>query len=335
MKWYPWLRPSFEHLISQHQAGRGHHALLIHAQPGMGDDALIYALGRWLMCQQPDGFKSCNVCRSCQLMQAGTHPDHYRIEPEKGKASLGIDAVRDVSEKLYEHARLGGAKVVWIADTALLTEAAANALLKTLEEPPENTWFLLGCHAPENLLPTLRSRCFYWHIPVPEERYAQAWLAREKSATPDELKAALRLSGGAPAAALTLLEDDARAARQQLCTALGDALSRRDFLALLAGLNHDSAAMRLYWLSTLLLDALKWQQGAARWLANADQQPLVEQLAAGLSLPQLQNFLHSLFRTREQLLRVAGVNRELLLTDLLLSWEQMLTSDAPRPTYHL
>ena len=66
-------------------------------------------------------------------MQAGTHPDHYRIEPEKGKASLGIDAVRDVSEKLYEHARLGGAKVVWIADAALLTEAAANALLKTLE----------------------------------------------------------------------------------------------------------------------------------------------------------------------------------------------------------
>ncbi len=68
-------------------------------------------------------------------MQAGTHPDYYALSPEKGKSALGIDAVRDVNEKLYEHARLGGAKVVWISDAALLTDAAANALLKTLEEP--------------------------------------------------------------------------------------------------------------------------------------------------------------------------------------------------------
>ncbi len=53
--------------------------------------------------------------------------------------------MREVSEKLYERARLGGAKVVWIDDAALLTDAAANALLKTLEEPPENTWFFLAC----------------------------------------------------------------------------------------------------------------------------------------------------------------------------------------------
>jgi hypothetical protein len=141
MKWYPWLRPHFEQLIGSYQAGRGHHALLIQALPGMGDDALIYAITRFLMCQQPEGHKSCGKCRGCQLMQAGTHPDYYTLEPEKGKSALGIDAVREVSEKLYEHARLGGAKVVWLKDATLLTEAAANALLKTLEEPPEKTWF--------------------------------------------------------------------------------------------------------------------------------------------------------------------------------------------------
>lgn len=141
MKWYPWLRPHFEQLIGSYQVGRGHHALLIRALPGMGDDALIYAITRFLMCQQPEGHKSCGKCRGCQLMQAGTHPDYYTLEPEKGKNTLGIDAVREVSEKLYEYARLGGAKVVWLKDAALLTEAAANALLKTTEEPPENTWF--------------------------------------------------------------------------------------------------------------------------------------------------------------------------------------------------
>ncbi len=160
MKWYPWLRPSFEHLVGNWQAGRGHHAVLIHALPGMGDDALIYALSRWRMCQQPQGQKSCGACRACQLMQAGTHPDYYQAEPEKGKSTLGIDAIREINEKLYDRARLGGAKVVWIKEAALLTEAAANALLKTLEEPPENTWFLLGCREPEQLPATLRSRCF-------------------------------------------------------------------------------------------------------------------------------------------------------------------------------
>ena len=129
MRWYPWLRPDFEKLVASYQAGRGHHALLIQALPGMGDDALICALSRYLLCQQPQGHKSCGHCRGCQLMQAGTHPDYYTLAPEKGKNTLGVDAVREVTEKLNEHARLGGAKVVWVTDAALLTDAAANALL--------------------------------------------------------------------------------------------------------------------------------------------------------------------------------------------------------------
>lgn len=172
MKWYPWLRPDFEKLVASYQAGRGHHALLIQALPGMGDDALIYALSRYLMCQQPEGHKSCGQCRGCQLMQAGTHPDYYSLLPEKGKSTLGVDAVREVSEKLYEHSRLGGAKVVWIPDAAQLTDAAANALLKTLEEPPAQTRFFLASTEPARLLATLRSRCRLHHLAPPPESYA-------------------------------------------------------------------------------------------------------------------------------------------------------------------
>lgn len=105
MKWYPWLRPPFEQLVTSYQAGRGHHALLLQALPGMGGDALLYALCRYLMCRQPEGHKSCGHCHSCQLMQAGTHPDYYTLVPEKGKSALGIDAVRDVNDKLYERSR--------------------------------------------------------------------------------------------------------------------------------------------------------------------------------------------------------------------------------------
>lgn len=334
MKWYPWLRPHFEQLISSYQAGRGHHALLIQALPGMGDDALIYAITRFLMCQKPQGHKSCGQCRGCQLMQAGTHPDYYTLEPEKGKNTLGIDAVRDVSEKLYEHARLGGAKVVWLKDAAILTEAAANALLKTLEEPPEKTWFLLSCREPGRLLATLRSRCRLHHLAVPQEAWSLAWLEREVTTSQDAMLSALRLCSGAPAAALALLQPDVWSQREALCRAVASAIDSGDWLSLLPALNGDQAAERLQWLATLLLDALKIQQGATL-LTNPDVWPLVNTLANGLSGTTLQAILHDISQSREHLLTVAGVNRELLLTDQLLRIEHYLQPGITPPVSHL
>jgi DNA polymerase-3 subunit delta' len=323
MKWYPWLRPHFEQLIASYQAGRGHHALLIQALPGMGDDALIYALSRWLMCHQPEGHKSCGQCHSCQLMQAGTHPDYYHLAPEKGKNSLGIDAVREVSEKLYEHARLGGAKVVWISDATQLTDAAANALLKTLEEPPEKTWFFLACEEPARLLATLRSRCRLHHLSPPAESWAMVWLEREVTTSQEARLTALRLSASAPAAALELLQENHWNARQQLCQTLDTALTSQDWLSLLPVLNHDNAATRLHWLASLLLDALKIQQGITL-LTNADASALTEKLAHRLPAVTLRAIVQDACECREQLLSVIGLNRELILTERLLRWEHYL-----------
>ncbi|EOY4467069.1 DNA polymerase III subunit delta' [Enterobacter hormaechei] len=334
MKWYPWLRPHFEQLIGSYQVGRGHHALLIQALPGMGDDALIYAITRFLMCQQPEGHKSCGKCRGCQLMQAGTHPDYYTLEPEKGKNTLGIDAVREVSEKLYEYARLGGAKVVWLKDAALLTEAAANALLKTLEEPPENTWFFLSCREPERLLATLRSRCRLHHLAVPQESWALAWLEREVTVSQDAARSALRLCSGAPAAALALLQPEVWSQRETLCRAVESALDSHDWLSVLPALNSDQAPERLHWLAALLLDALKIQQGATL-LTNPDVWALVTTLANRLSGQSLHAILHDICQSREQLLTVTGLNRELLLTDQLLRIELYLQPGVIPPVSHL
>ncbi|RVS15352.1 DNA polymerase III subunit delta' [Raoultella ornithinolytica] len=334
MKWYPWLRPSFEQLVAGYQAGRGHHALLLQALPGMGGEALIYALCRYLMCRQPEGNKSCGQCHSCQLMQAGTHPDYYTLAPEKGKSALGIDAVRDVNEKLYERSRLGGAKVVWIGDAALLTDAAANALLKTLEEPPENTWFFLACQEPARLLATLRSRCCLHHLAPPSESYGLAWLEREVAMPQEALLSALRLSANAPAAALDLLQESHWASRQQLVQTLASVLSSGDWLALLPILNHEQAAVRLHWLASLLLDAQKRQQGITL-VSNPDAWTLVNQLAQALPAARLQAIARDVSACRDQLLNVVGVNRELLLTERLLRWEHYLQPGTVLPVSHL
>lgn len=334
MKWYPWLRPDFEKLVASYQAGRGHHALLIQALPGMGDDALIYALSRYLLCQQPDGHKSCGHCRGCQLMQAGTHPDYYSLFPEKGKSTLGIDAVREVSEKLYERARLGGAKVVWIPDAALMTDAAANALLKTLEEPPAQTWFFLASREPARLLATLRSRCRLHHLAPPSESYAVSWLAREVTASQDALLTALRLSAGSPGAALTLLGSESWSQRDALCQALASSIPAGDWYSLLTVLNHEQAPVRLHWLATLMMDALKRQHGASV-MTNADAGQRIATIAGQLSQTRIQAILNAICHCREQLLNVTGINRELVLTDLLLQIEHYLQPGTVLPVPHL
>ncbi len=143
MNWYPWLNAPYRQLVGQHSTGRGHHALLLHSLPGNGEDALIYALSRWLMCQQRQGEKSCGECHSCRLMLAGNHPDWYVLTPEKGKSSIGVELVRQLIDKLYSHAQQGGAKVVWLPHAEVLTDAAANALLKrwkSLQRRPIFCW---------------------------------------------------------------------------------------------------------------------------------------------------------------------------------------------------
>ncbi|WP_312761914.1 DNA polymerase III subunit delta', partial [Serratia sp. (in: enterobacteria)] len=198
MNWYPWLNGPYRQLIGQYAEGRGHHALLLHAAAGNGDDALAYGLSRWLICQQRNGEKSCGECHSCRLMLAGNHPDYHVLAPEKGKSSLGIEPIRQVIETLYAHAQQGGAKVIWLPQAEQLTEAAANALLKTLEEPPEKTYFLLGCREPSRLMATLRSRCLYWHLASPEEQLSLQWLSRQAAGSQTDRLTALRLHDGAP-----------------------------------------------------------------------------------------------------------------------------------------
>jgi len=325
MSWYPWLSAPYRQLVEQYQSGRGHHALLIHAARGMGDDALVYGLSRWLLCQHKDGEKSCGTCHSCQLMIAGNHPDWHVLAPEKGKNSLGIDPVRQLIETLYNFSQQGGAKVVWLAETELLTEAAANALLKTLEEPPANTYFLLGCSEPGSLLATLRSRCFYWHLPTPDENLATQWISRHQSADPVAIKTALRLCNGTPLSAQALLQPERWKQRLSLCQQLATSCQQRDMLSFLPQLNHDDVAERVQWLCSLLLDAIKWQQNAGHFIINHDQQPLIAQIARLQTNDALQKSVQAWMHCRQQLLTIIGVNRELILTEQLLEWEHSLS----------
>lgn len=326
MQWYPWLAPYHQQLVQQHQQQRAHHARLIHALPGMGAEALVWGMARWLMCLRPQQTKACGECHGCKLMIANHHPDWYPLRAEKGKHQLGIDMIREACEKLYYRAQQGGAKIVWIESAEQLTEAAANALLKTLEEPPENCWFFITTTHPESLPATLRSRCMTIQLLPPAETQSLAWLLRQSRQNITEMMAlsALRLTGGAPGAALALLTSDTWQQRQHLCQVLQQSLPHNP-LALLSEINISaSITERLHWLITIMLDVVKVQQGAEKWLINSDQQALVISLAKVLDSSSLQKIIEQLNRCRYQLLSTPQLNHELMLCQTLLEWESLL-----------
>jgi DNA polymerase-3 subunit delta' len=326
MKWYPWLNPLYRQLITQFQSGRTHHAILLQSVDGLGDEALVYGISRWLLCQHPEGSRSCGHCHSCQLMVAGTHPDWHVLLPEKGKSSLGIDPIRQLIDGIYHFAQQGGNKVVWIPHCERLTEAAANALLKTLEEAPQRTYFILGCRDASLLLATLRSRCMHWLLAPPDEHWAVEWMKKQLTLPDSSLLSSLRLCHGAPQGALELLQSPAWALRQTLCQQLAQSLQQGDSLQMLPVLNHEQATDRLHWLCSLLLDAVKWQNVGDPLLANCDQRALIEQLAQRVSTQVLLAQLRAWLGCRHTLQEVTGVNRELLLTRQLLAWEQAIHS---------
>ncbi|MEX9783264.1 DNA polymerase III subunit delta' [Providencia manganoxydans] len=325
MNWYPWLNETYRQLVTSYQQGRGHHALLLHSLPGNGAEALCYGISRWLICQNTDGLKSCGKCHSCQLMLAGTHPDYHVLEPEKGKNTISVEAVRKLTDILSSHAQQGGAKVAYIPRTEALTDAAANALLKTLEEPTPHTYFLLGCEKRESLLATLRSRCLYTFLSPPELQTAWYWLQKQVAGLNyNDALTALKLCQGAPIAAMSLLQPEHWQQRTTLCHALAHALQQGDMLSLLPVMNNDKALEQIGWVLGLLSDSMKLQQQAAQFCLNQDQLPLASILASRMSKEKLFDVYEAWQNCRHQLLTVPALNQELLLTNQLLQWEALI-----------
>lgn len=203
-------------------AERLHHAYLFEGPEGVGKRLVALRLAMVTNCEAPGRIEPCGVCRSCTTIQAGTHPDVVWLEPPADRASgtIPVDSVRELVRQSGYH-RFGSRFRLIIIDPAeALQPAAANALLKTLEEPPAGTGFILLAQSGRALLPTIVSRCQRVRFqPVPEPQLT-AWLRARGVAAP---AAVARIAQGCPGAALTAAEGEmeARVAlRAELLTVL-------------------------------------------------------------------------------------------------------------------
>lgn len=177
------------------------HALLIHAAAGLGGELLGAWLARLVLCDVNES-RPCGRCPSCQLFEAGTHPDFARVGRLEDALQIKIEQIRELAEKLALKSYRGGYKVAVVTDADSMNVNAANALLKTLEEPSAATLLVLCSVRPSQLPATIVSRCHRLEVALPKRSEALEWLQQHKAL--DRWPELLAHAGGAPLRALEL-----------------------------------------------------------------------------------------------------------------------------------
>lgn len=313
---YPWLIPHWQRLEQAVCQQRLSHAWLLSGPRGMGKQSLALMLANRVLCETPGPEGACGRCHACRLLRAGNHPDLHRLGDEEESRRIGIDPIRELSARMMGSPQLGRAKVAVISHAERMTEAAANALLKTLEEPSGSGLLILLADRPHQLLPTIVSRCQRLHLSCPDEQVALGWLRQQPGGQGAELFQ-LRLNQGAPLQTLRYLESGADAPRRQICDALAACFDRPWELAALGTRLQEAMPQAFGWLQLLLLDALKWQAtGQPDRLSMADAVPLIERLA-GLPSARLLACHGALLEQERELARMPSAVPGLLMTHWL------------------
>ncbi len=207
----PWLAQAFVPVDSALRQNRAAHAWLVSGAEGLGRPWL-YRYWAWrLLCETG---AACGQCRACRLLAQGSHPDVLWVMPED-RPTISVDQLRQMARFVWETPQMGRAKLVILDPAEAMTLAAANALLKTLEEPPAYATLVLGTASPGTVLPTIRSRCAQMVVPVPDAAMVREWLAGQGDQAPsaDVIEAGLAL-GLAPFELLADAEGRVRALKQ-------------------------------------------------------------------------------------------------------------------------
>jgi DNA polymerase III subunit delta' len=279
--------------------GRLAHAYLFTGPPGVGKRLFARELAKALLCEGGGAeLAACDACTACALVEAGTHPDFFAVSRPEDRNELPIEVMRELCRSFTLKSARGRGKVAVLDDADDLNEESANCFLKTLEEPPPRSVFILVGTSRERQLETIVSRCQVVRFaPLPEPLVAEILRGHELP-DPALVPRLARLSGGSPGQALALAEPELWAFREKLLRGLLEprphtpALAREwmDFIEEAgkeSGRQRRRAALVLRLLVLFLEDALAVSLGGEPRLAEPNDLPLLRDLAGRSSPEQL------------------------------------------------
>lgn len=349
MQYLPWHATPWNRLFAV--PGAIPSALLVTGEPGWGQDTFALALAARLLCDGSQGsaMPACGTCESCRWLAAGTHPDFRRVIPEadaeegaeeegdgsaprkaekKKSTQIRIEQIRELEDFVFTGSHRRGNRVIVVDPAEAMNVAAANSLLKILEEPPATVYFVLSSKAWRRLLPTVISRCRRVPLARPGEEEALDWLHRE--GVGKDAGALLPVLGGAPVAIKEWLEDGrgaaARAVIASLLEAGNDPVSLASRWSVLLkdqeGLTRENlVGLVQRWVHDLVLFRLS---GQVRFMPA--HRAALGKLAPGLSIPRLLACYNELLRIKA--VSFHPLNAQLFLEDLAA---RLLMATATKP----
>jgi DNA polymerase III subunit delta' len=309
----PWLAAQTAALTAAARAGRLPHALLIHEAPGAGGDWLAQFVARLALCERALE-APCGACTGCRRALAWQHPDLTRVAPLEDSRQIRIEQLRELSADLALTSHAGGYKVGIVTPADAMNRFAANALLKTLEEPPARTLLVLVASQPSRLPPTVLSRCQRLAVRAPTRAQAVGWLNELRGA--GEWAGALEVIGEAP---MLLLEADpqllAQAGADTRETLAALVAGRADPVATAERWARNEPALRLRCFENWLTEHIRRSPAAGNLMPEVGAGPYLPGPRAFLNIRELFGLLDEVRELRTAL--DVPLNRALALEALL------------------
>ena len=299
--------------------GRLHHAYLFVGPEGIGKRSLSIALAKAVHCSKSSA-NFCGSCINCQRIADGNHPDVRVIEPLAGKKEISIQQVREFERELNYHSFSGKRKIIIVDPATLMNLSAQNALLKTLEEPPQDSLIILIASSAGGLLPTVRSRCLrIAFAPLARSEVVQ-YLRTKQGMTGDEVEFLAAMSMGSIGAALSL-DKEAFAEKRRIWAGILGALKAGDYHAAviaaeaLAG-TRDDALNFLAWAQSWFRDLLVYGvTGDSGDLVNLDMRDQITEQSTAQESGQRIAALTAGYRAATAIQR--NLNRRMVLEKYL------------------
>ncbi len=327
----PWQLGQWQQLQQRWQQQRFPHALLLAGEHGLGQLGFAHTLAQTILCQSVNkntnaeqAWLACGTCQACQWVKAGSHSDYSLLQPEETGKAIKVDQVRACATFLRQTSQQGGYRVVVIEPAEAMNRAAANALLKCLEEPGAATLLMLVTYQPNSLIATIRSRCQTLKFAAPRSDIAQEWLQaqlqHDEAVTAVDAKQLLNITHHAPLAALEFARSDRLQAYQRLLDDLCELLAgTMDACTLAEKWHKDNLAFFIDCLQMCLIDLIRYTNAL---FLQYNQPQAIQRLLQSLG-PR--HNVHTLFALWQQLLdakrllnSATNPNTQLLLEGLLI-----------------
>ena len=314
-----WLAKLRDRLAAMQDQRRLPHGLLVLGQSGAGQADIGLWLAIRLFCRGQQA-KPCGACADCLLFLAGSHPDFHWISVLEDKKEIAVSQMRGLTEVLMMRSYRGGPKVALVEPAEAMNNHSFNALLKTLEEPPEETYLVLATSRSDRIPRTIASRCARFHVPLPEAGDALAWLRAAGVAKNGE--GLLHLANGAA----FLAADYGAQGLGELDAEMNEAVEsgtsgRLDVIGLAHEWAAKAPAARLQWLERWLSGTLK-QAGLSGELVNNNRLPWLRGPGRDMKIRSAYRLLDELRDAQRP--QAGSLNTQLMFERLLVSLAALL-----------